>query len=78
MIDKSSLKIFFRAHTEGFLIAIAIVLIGIIASCFVWGVVFVATNLDQVSEFKSGPAQNIEFNLSGAAALDLHVPSSTQ
>ena len=65
------MKFFFRKHLEGFLVGFTIVLVGIMAFCFVWGITYVSQNLDSVFEARSAETQTISFNLSGAKSLDL-------
>lgn len=65
------MEIFFRKHTEEFLMAFAVVLIGFTIGCFVWGMIYASENLDNVFTSKPVVGQTIGFNLSGAQKLDL-------
>ena len=67
----SIMGIFFRKHIEEFLLGIALILIGVMLWCFIWGIIYVSQNLSSV--FKSGPAegQTTSFNLPGAENLNL-------
>jgi hypothetical protein len=65
------MKIFFRKHVEGFLIGIALILVGVMLWCFAWGMIYVSQNLDSVFEPKSAGIQTVSFNLSGAQNLNL-------
>jgi CHASE3 domain sensor protein len=63
--------IFFRKHLEQFLVGLAVLLIGIMASCFVWGVIYLSQNLDSVFTSKSAEVKTVSFDLSGARNLNL-------
>jgi|GEM_PF-1156694 predicted thioredoxin/glutaredoxin len=63
--------IFFRKHMEQFLVGLAVLLIGIMASCFVWGVIYLSQNLDSVFSSKSAEIKIVSFDLSDAKNLNL-------
>ncbi len=65
------METFFRKHTEGFLVACTLILIGVMAWCFVWGITYISQNFDDVFESVPATAQTINFNLSGAQKLNL-------
>jgi membrane-bound acyltransferase YfiQ involved in biofilm formation len=65
------MEIFFRKYVEEFLIGFAIVLIGVILTCFVWGMIYISESLNSVFESKPTVAQTVNFNLSGAQNLNL-------
>ena len=62
---------FFRKHIEGFLTVLALVMVGAMVACFVWGIVFVSEDLDSVFGSKPAATQTVNFNLSGAGNLNL-------
>lgn len=63
---------FIRKNLEGFLIAATIILVGVMASCFVWGIVYVSQNLNAALQFKPAVPQATNFNITGAQKLNLH------
>lgn len=65
------MEIFFRKHIEECLAACAVILIGVIIGCFVWGMTYISQNLDAVFEPRPVAVQIISFNLSGAQSLNL-------
>ena len=65
------MKLFLKRHTEGFLTASAIFLVGVTAWCFIWGMTFLLQNLDDIFEAPTVGAQTVNFNLSGAQNLNL-------
>jgi hypothetical protein len=62
---------FFRKHIEGFLTGFAVVLLGVVVFCFVWGMVYLSRSLDSVFDVNASVASTTSFNLSGAKALNL-------
>ena len=62
---------FLRKHTEGFLVASAIVLVGVMAGCFIWGMVYLSQNLDRAFDSHAAEAQTVNFNIAGAQKLNL-------
>ncbi|MGB7957845.1 MAG: hypothetical protein WCF77_03345 [Minisyncoccia bacterium] len=65
------MEIFFRKNIEGFLAAIAIVLIGVMVGCFVWGMSYISQSFDNVFEAAPTTGQMVNFNLAGARSLNL-------
>jgi len=51
--------------------AFAVILVGIMVYCFVWGMIYISQNLDAVFESKPIGVATVSFNLSGAASLNL-------
>ena len=51
--------------------SIALALIGGMLWCFIWGIIYVSQNLDDVFASRSGVIQTVSFNLSGARSLNL-------
>jgi hypothetical protein len=70
------MKLFFKRHTEGFLTTFAILLVGITAWCFIWGMAFLVQNLNDIFAAPAIGAQTVSFNLSGAQSLSLKGLSS--
>jgi hypothetical protein len=65
------MEIFFKQHTEEFLLASAMVLVGVMAWCFIWGMIFLSENLNDIFALPGAGAPVASFNLSGAQSLNL-------
>ena len=72
------METFFRKYTEGFLAAIAIILIVVMVGCFVWGMSYISRRFDSVFGAVPTTGQTVNFNLSGVRSLNLRglVPQS--
>lgn len=65
------MKTFIGKHLELVLIAATVVLVGAMAFCFTWSIVFASQNLNAVFQFKSAAPQSSGFNIAGAQQLNL-------
>ena len=59
------MEIFFRKNIEGFLAAIAIVLIGVMVGCFVWGMSYISQSFDNVFEAAPTTGQMVNQSVGG-------------
>jgi len=65
------MEAFFRKHIEGFLVGFALVMVAAIVVCFIWGMVYISENLDNVFGSKAVVAPAVSFDLPGARSLNL-------
>jgi hypothetical protein len=65
------MKSFIRKHSEGFLFAGVILLIGVMIGSFIWTIVFTSESVNSVFELPSSAVSVTSFNLSGAQHLNL-------
>ena len=65
------MRSFLGKHLELVLIVSTVVLVGVMAFCFVWSIVFASQNLNAVFQFKATVPQTAGFNLTGAQQLNL-------
>lgn len=66
------MQAFIRKHIEGFLILAAVVLIGVMAFSFIWGLTFASESVNSVFQPPSAAPPAAGFNISGAQHLNLH------
>ncbi len=64
-------KEFLRNHPEALLIAVAIVFVVLIVGSYLWGVSYVATNVDRAFNYVP-PQPNIGYDLQAAQKMNWH------
>ena len=62
---------FFNRHPEIVLASLAVILLAILAAYYFWGVTTLVANLSKAINMEKEKPPQVEFNLKGAASLDL-------
>jgi hypothetical protein len=65
-----AMELFLKKHTNTTLVFLAIVFLAIIVGYFVWGIGYIAVEVNETNASQAGAAAVSDFNTSGAAALD--------
>lgn len=65
------MEAYLKKHTEEVLVAVAIILLAVLLSAFIWGIVFISSNINRVVIFDLNTTAPIGFDFKGAVMLDL-------